>query len=327
MAQRGLSFSYGGPPAPTSGVQGLAEAQALANLLAAPARIQNQSQQSALDRAVLMKLGIPEAEARVMVPDPGPTLPGGIAGKALSGLGTFGSVLSTILGAPIAAPRVKMGPLVQALGMERAQKAEEESTRRWEKSVGFQEENLKLSKAANARAEAASVRQEAAEGRYQKEFDRQEARQNVADERAARAEGRADKYLQMAERQQTPSQVAAAKRKERLHIARKLFDLTDPQVAAWAYTGKAGPHRDKAAKIEAELDARQSGGSAYPTLFGRKGEPGYVPDEKLRELWQNDTTSTFEKEIARLTALGEAGRTGPTGVPKGYKLLPAGPTE
>jgi hypothetical protein len=84
-----------------------------ANLLATPARIEAAHHQAAMDRAILGRLGVSDAEQRTLVPEPPLSLPGGMAGKALSGLGTVGSILTSAMGQPIAAPRVPLGQLLQ----------------------------------------------------------------------------------------------------------------------------------------------------------------------------------------------------------------------
>lgn len=92
----------------------LAQFQLGANILATPARIEAEHKQAAIDRALLGRMGLSQAEQRTLVPEPPLSLPGGMAGKALSGLGTVGSILTSVLGQPISAPRAAVGQVLQA---------------------------------------------------------------------------------------------------------------------------------------------------------------------------------------------------------------------
>ncbi len=128
-----LGRGYGAPNFGVGRIQELqsplGQLQTMANILATPQRIEMQNQQAALDRAVLTRLGLSDADARTMIPDPSFNLPGGVAGKVLSGLGTVGGVLSTVLGAPIQAPRADVGQLIAAEQLGRArEKVEAQET-------------------------------------------------------------------------------------------------------------------------------------------------------------------------------------------------------
>jgi hypothetical protein len=80
--------------------------QVLANILAAPGQPGRQRQQDTIDRAALMSLGgVDPSQVDQFIPPPSQP---GLFEKVLSPVGTLGTVLSSVLGRPVAAPRLDM---------------------------------------------------------------------------------------------------------------------------------------------------------------------------------------------------------------------------
>src|SRR5262245_17430816 len=84
----------------------------LSGMLSAPEVLNNQRIEASQMRGLLRQMGTPEDYINLYAPGedtPSPVGGTGIAGKILSGVGKTGAVLSTMLGAPIKAPRVTLG--------------------------------------------------------------------------------------------------------------------------------------------------------------------------------------------------------------------------
>ncbi len=86
------------------------------NILKFPATIQRDQRQAQIDQAILGKLGI--ANPQQFAPTPSLQLPGGIAGKALRGLGAVGSVIAGALGQPVKPAQANLSNLVAASQLE-----------------------------------------------------------------------------------------------------------------------------------------------------------------------------------------------------------------
>jgi len=87
----------------------LAGAGLLANLMALPETLYNQRVEQAAVREMFREAGTPEERINIFAPGedrPTPVGGTGLAGKILSGVGKTGAVMSAMLGAPIAPPRV-----------------------------------------------------------------------------------------------------------------------------------------------------------------------------------------------------------------------------
>jgi hypothetical protein len=90
----------------------------LGNVLSLPNQVQNQQIQNEQTRAMLQGSGIPDDMIKAATPEPmmrwlSPQQ-GGFTGHVLGGVGDVGSILSTIVGKPVAAPRMTVPELAEA---------------------------------------------------------------------------------------------------------------------------------------------------------------------------------------------------------------------
>ena len=90
----------------------------LGNVLSLPNQVQNQQIQNEQTRALLQGSGIPDDMIKAATPEPmmrwlSPQQ-GGFTGHVLGGVGDVGSILSTIVGKPVAAPRMTLPELAEA---------------------------------------------------------------------------------------------------------------------------------------------------------------------------------------------------------------------
>lgn len=320
--------------------------QLMANVLAIPEINERRRQQAALERSLLTGLGIPEQQAQTLIPEPGFEPPGGVAGKVLSGVGNIGTVLSTLLGAPIPAPRLQMGSLVQLANLQHSRALQKKREEQFERTFGLQERRFGLAERAAERAEEAGERAERGERRLVEALEEQKEQNRIRneanrrqEERQVEAAARSERRLQISEegrRQsaeqfellkkkyeeiETASEKEARQREDRLNTAKILgLDLDDPQIGWYVLTGKRLPHPDKIRMIHAELEARKQGGSAYPVLFQN------VTDQQLREAWLSDKSGDLSRVIQLLDVQQRQG-TIPGGgkLPDGFTFEPATP--
>jgi hypothetical protein len=93
----------------------------LGGLLATPRRIEAQQQQSDIERQLLQGSGMSQTDIDAATPQPSmrwlSPQQGGFTGKILGGVGDVGSLLSSVVGKPIAAPRASLSDLAEASKM------------------------------------------------------------------------------------------------------------------------------------------------------------------------------------------------------------------
>ncbi len=121
------------------------------NILKFPATIQRDQRQAQIDQAILGKLGI--ANPQQFAPTPSLQLPGGIAGKALRGLGAVGSVIAGALGQPVKPARADLGNLVSAAQLQFARGKDVRAQTRAAKVEARAVEDQGFQRGAAARAE------------------------------------------------------------------------------------------------------------------------------------------------------------------------------
>jgi hypothetical protein len=90
----------------------------LGNVLSLPNQVQAQQQQNAQTQALLKDSGIPDEMIKAATPEPmlrwlSPQQ-GGFTGHLLGGVGDVGSILSSVVGKPVAAPRMQLSDLAEA---------------------------------------------------------------------------------------------------------------------------------------------------------------------------------------------------------------------
>jgi hypothetical protein len=92
--------------------------QMLGGVLSTPRRVEAQQQQSDIERQLLQGSGMSQADIEAATPQPAmrwlSPQQGGFTGKVLGGVGDVGSLISSIVGKPIAAPRASMSDLADA---------------------------------------------------------------------------------------------------------------------------------------------------------------------------------------------------------------------
>lgn len=293
------------------------DVQLFANILAIPELNERRRQQANMERALLSGLGIPEQQLQTLIPQPGFEPPGGVAGKVLSGVGKVGSILSTVLGAPIGAPRLQPGAVLQLANLQHSRALEKKRDERFERTFGLQEKRYDLAVQGAERAEEAEERQQRSERRLQQAMEDAREQARIDEERAQRTEQRhietaqrveqrltlsqqardlAEREFELAEKKfearESASEKKARERDDRMGAAKALgLDLSDPQIGWYILTGERMPRQDKMLMIQRELEARKQGGSAYPVLF--KG----VTDQELREAWFSDKSTDLQRAI------------------------------
>lgn len=100
----------------------------LGNVLSLPRQVQAQQIQNEQTRALLQGSGIPDEMIKAATPEPmmrwlSPQQ-GGFTGHVLGGVGDVGSILSTIVGKPVKAPRMELSDLAAASKLRSAHAAE-----------------------------------------------------------------------------------------------------------------------------------------------------------------------------------------------------------
>jgi hypothetical protein len=92
--------------------------QMLGGVLSTPRRVEAQQQQAEIERQLLQGSGLSQADIEAATPQPAlrwlSPQQGGFTGKILGGVGDVGSLISSVVGRPIAAPRATISELAEA---------------------------------------------------------------------------------------------------------------------------------------------------------------------------------------------------------------------
>lgn len=96
----------------------------LGNLLSIPRQVESQQTENEQLRALLTGTGVPQEQINAATPEPAmrwlSPKQGGFTGKVLGGVGDVGSILSTVVGKPVKAPRMDLSEMAAATTMRSA---------------------------------------------------------------------------------------------------------------------------------------------------------------------------------------------------------------